>query len=90
MAWYTEDQWAKVKAASVDAERFEDNYAAWVEMAEDAIRSLQRAGVYPVKVPVNAEDLLVWCLAHNKKNSAASRAEFVSELEFKKLSPGQG
>jgi hypothetical protein len=88
VAWYTEEQWEKVKAASVDSERFEESYAAWVEMAEDAIRKMQVAGIFPIRVQVVAEELLAWCLAHNKKNSAASRAQFVSELGVKQPHEG--
>jgi hypothetical protein len=34
--------------------------------------------VNTVKVLVVPSELLPWCLAHNKPNNAASRAEFVS------------
>jgi hypothetical protein len=88
VAWYTEEQWAKVKATSVDTERFEETYSAWVEMAEDAIRGMQVAGILPIKVQVVADELLAWCLTHDKKNSAASRAQFVSELGIKRPHDG--
>jgi hypothetical protein len=88
VGWYTEEQWERVKAASVDSERFEESYAEWVEMAEDAIREMQAAGIFPSKVQVVAEELLAWCLARNKENSAASRAQFVSDLSIKQHHEG--
>ena len=79
VGWYTEGEWVKVKAAAVDAERFEDTYAEWVEMAETALAELRATGVAAEKSHIRALDLLAWCLMHNKPNDGASRAEFVSQ-----------
>ena len=79
VTWYTEENWSKVKGAATDPERFEETYAAWSAMAIKAIVNLQKAGVNTVKVSVVPSELLPWCLAHNKPNNAASRAQFVSE-----------
>lgn len=79
VGWYTEDDWAKVKATAVDAERFEDTYAEWVQMAERAFAELRAAGVAAERSYVKASELLAWCLAHSKRNDGAARAEFVSE-----------
>jgi hypothetical protein len=81
VGWYTEEEWAKVKAAAVDAERFESTYAEWVQMAEEALVDLLATGIVGEKSYVTAEKLLAWCLAHNKPNNGAARAEFVSEQE---------
>jgi hypothetical protein len=64
MSWYTEEQWARVKASAVDPERFEATYPEWVEMAEDAITKLRRTGVNPHKVWIVASELDAWCLVH--------------------------
>jgi len=79
VTWYTAETWARVKAAAKDPERFEATYAEWDAMAVEAIAKLERAGVGAVKVFIAPDELLSWCLAHNKPNNAASRAEFVSE-----------
>jgi hypothetical protein len=79
VGWYTEEDWAKVKGAAVDAERFEATYSDWVAMAEGALRDLRLTGVPAEKYLVVADDLLAWCVAHGKPNDAASRAEYVSE-----------
>ena len=49
-------------------------------MAEKALRDLRIAGVTAEKFNIKAHELLAWCLAHDKPNCAASRAEFVSQL----------
>jgi len=79
VGWYTEAEWEKVKGAAVDAERFEETYAEWVQMAEEALVELQATGVLAQRSYIKATELLAWCLAHNKPNDGASRAKFVSE-----------
>ena len=79
VSWYTEVEWAKVKAVAVDSERLEETYAEWLKMAERALADLRATGIGAEKSYVNALELLAWCLAHNKPNDGAARAQFVSE-----------
>ena len=79
VGWYTEVDWAKVKASAVDAERFEASYAEWVEMAKQALADLRATGIAAEESYVKASELLAWCLAHNEPNDAAARTEFVAE-----------
>jgi len=88
VGWYTEAEWTKVKAAAADAERFEATYAQWVQMAEEALVNLQATGVFAERSYINASELLAWCLAHNRPNDGASRAEFVSEQARKNHEAG--
>jgi histidine ammonia-lyase len=80
VTWYTAEQWLLVKAASTDAERFEETYEDWVAMAEEATKNMLATGIVSERVQVVASELLAWCLAHGKKNDAASRSEFVSHV----------
>ena len=80
VTWYTENEWANVRAAAVDPERFEATYAEWVVMAEKALKDMLAAGIVAHKVPIKADELLAWCLAHNLYNNAAARAQYVSHL----------
>jgi hypothetical protein len=79
VTWYTEDNWSRVKAAAADAERFEATYADWNAMAVEALVELKTRGIDAVRIFIAADELLSWCLVHDKPNSAASRAEFVAE-----------
>jgi methylthioribose-1-phosphate isomerase len=79
VTWYTEENWGKVKAAATDSERFEETYAEWNAIAIEAVADLKKAGANAVKFFVISNELLSWCLAHNKPNNAAARAEFVAE-----------
>ncbi|HEU4678406.1 MAG TPA: hypothetical protein VFS35_02720 [Terrimicrobiaceae bacterium] len=78
VAWYTEEQWARVKARAVDSELFEATYAEWVRMAEDALADIRREVGNPTKIYVEADELAAWCLVHGKRNDSSSRAEFAS------------
>jgi hypothetical protein len=79
VVWYTEAEWALVKAAATDPDVFEPSYKAWLAMAEGGLRDLKKAGISPQKVFVKANELLAWCLTHNKENNAEARTEYVSE-----------
>ena len=83
VTWYTETEWSAVKAAAVDAERFEDTYEAWLAMAEASRSQLLAVGVITEPVYIEASQLLAWCLAHGKTNNAASRSAFVAHLLHK-------
>ena len=80
VGWYTESEWAVVKAAALDSERFEATYAEWVKMAEEALANIKAAGATAEKQYIDAKQLLAWCLARGKKNDATARAQFVSEI----------
>ena len=79
VGWYTESEWAKVKASAIEPERFESSYSEWMHMANESLSNLRAVGIMAEKFEVNADALLAWCLARGKTNNAASRAEFVSE-----------
>ena len=78
---YTEENWTKVKASAIDRDRFEETIQEWTYTAEKALRDLQIAGVNAEKFNIKAHELLAWCLAHDKSICAASRAEFVSQMD---------
>jgi hypothetical protein len=84
VTWYTEEEWALVKAAATDAERFEETYADWVAMAEESTQDLLAEGVVTERVLITASELLAWCLAHGKENNASARAEFVSQAQSRR------
>ena len=80
VGWYTEENWAKVKAAASDPDRFEETYQEWTDMAEKALHEIRTAGVKAEKFNINSDALLAWCFSHGKANNAASRAEFISQM----------
>lgn len=80
IVWYTEQEWAKVKVFSADAEAFEKSYADWVDMAEKALMQLQAQGLHMQKTLVQTDQLMAWCIAHGKPNDGSARAEYVVQM----------
>lgn len=78
VVWYTQEEWARVKAAAVDPERFEDSFQEWTQVANAALKNLLAVGIVGTPFMVQADELLAWCLARGKPNNAAARAEFVT------------
>jgi hypothetical protein len=81
VGWYTAEEWAKVKSSAADPERFEETFAEWTVMAEQALEDIRRQGINVEKSFIVASELLAWCLATGKVNDASSRAEFVSQQD---------
>ena len=79
VAWYSEDQWARVKASAVDADLLEPTYPEWVKMAEDALKEIRRGVGNTIKIHIDADELAAWCLVRGKPNDSSARAEFASK-----------
>ena len=87
VTWYTDDEWGRVKAAASDSERFEETYAEWLAMAEESTKNMLSSGIVTERIFITASELLAWCLAHDKTNNAAARAEFVSLVQRQRHEP---
>ncbi len=81
IVWYdNEEEWAKVKAASTDPEKFEASYEEWVAMVEDSLAKYAQVGIKFQKVPVQAKQLAAWCMLHGKPCDSGARAQYVTEF----------
>jgi hypothetical protein len=87
VAWYTPEQWRKLRAVADDSERLEASYVDWLFMAKEALRQLASTGVEPRKVEVDTEELLAWCKAQGCRVNGPARAQFVSEQMNRDLLP---
>lgn len=81
VSWYTEEEWAKVRAAATDPEKFEASYQEWLAMVESTISEMRTPGVTVEKCYIESAAFLAWCLAHGRPNDAAARAAYVAEAE---------
>ena len=81
VAWFDQEQWEKLRAVASDGEVLEESYQAWLAMAERGIRELEETGMIIERVPVNVEELVAWCIEHDRPIDSSARAEFAaSEL----------
>jgi hypothetical protein len=71
--------WALVKENAADAEIFEATFGDWIAMAEERFEDLVTAGINPIKVLIDVDELLEWCRTNNEPNDSAARAKFVAQ-----------
>jgi len=47
---------------------------------EKGLKNMRAAGIEPLRVDVDINELLTWCRAIGHKNTSEYRAEFIAEL----------
>ena len=80
VAWYAEDEWARLREVAADPEVLEATYAEWLQGAETALRDLAGSGVAAERVPVKLRDLQEWCGQHGRPVDGRARSEFAADL----------
>jgi len=80
IAWYKPEQWALLKACSVDKEVIEDTFEEWVTNAEVQFEGLKKEGLNIHKVVIDMDALVAWCRDNDLPVDAESRAKYASEL----------
>ncbi|MFC3912068.1 hypothetical protein ACFOSS_01120 [Pseudaeromonas sharmana] len=76
VAWYNPENWFKVKALAEDPDRFEETFEAWLVMARRNIKEMEANGLRAVAVPVEVNELMLWCSINGRANRASHRAEY--------------
>ena len=79
IAWYTPDEWIRVREASIDPEIFDDTYAEWQSEAEAALRRFRDQGMEVRRVYVAASDLVAWCKERGLPIDAKARSQYAAE-----------
>ena len=80
LAWYTPEQWSRLRDLSTDKARLEDTYEEWRSFAEKAEADLLAEGVQVQRVPVDVDALATWCTQNRHPIDGEARAEFVAHL----------
>src|SRR5271165_839915 len=80
VAWYSPTQWQQMREVAADAEQLETTYQEWLVAAERAFKEMTASGIAPIKVPIEAQDLINWCLKRNVPIDAKARAQYVVEV----------
>jgi hypothetical protein len=93
VAWYTPEQWERLKLLADDSEALNDTHKDWLKNATGHVRWLKQQGFQVVKVPIDADEWVAWCQKNGKALDGAARSEFtsqkVSERSESPSSPGQ-
>jgi hypothetical protein len=80
IAWYSPEQWDRLREISVDRDTLSDNYATWLAKAENEWLQKKDAGANAQKVPVDVNELEAWCRSRSWVTNEKSRARFVARI----------
>jgi hypothetical protein len=78
VAWYTPEQWARLKEIAADSDEMGSSHEEWEAGAEKLMVNLARAGVLARRFDVDVEELDAWCRSRQRPNNRAERADFVA------------
>ena len=79
VGWYRPEQWALLLAQSVDRDELESTHAEWLASAESSLKTIEAAGQTPIKIDVDVEEMIAWCLGNGMPLDGDARAQFIAE-----------
>lgn len=86
IAWYTPEQFERLKEVADDPDAMDDTHNEWLINATNTMRRLKKEGHQVKKVPLDIDEWVAWCQQHDKPLTRASRSQYTSE----KASEGAG
>ena len=89
IACYSRAQWPKLLAKAADREVLEETYDEWVEVFNSTVSKLTSSGLEWVRVPIDIDELVAWCVDNARPLNGAARAEFTA-LKTRELHRGEG
>jgi len=75
-AWYRKEQWAMLRAASLDRDELEESYEEWLSAAEGHFKNYKASGMNIVKQDIDVRALIDWCREENLPLDGKARARF--------------
>ncbi len=80
VTWYRAEQWDRLRDISADKETFATTYEAFLSDAEKKIQQLKAQGLRPIKVEVDVEELLTWCITQGLAVTPETRTQFMMNI----------
>lgn len=84
ICWFDKNQWDRLKEVAEDRDRLEDTWEEWHSRSLDMIETFATRNIFIEKVPVDLEELILWCESKKKGVNSATRAEFVTQKMLEK------
>jgi hypothetical protein len=84
IAWYSREQWDKLREISVDRGTLGYTYDDWLSKAENTQARTGAAGANAEKVVVDVDELETWCHSRGWVINEKSRLRFVAHLVRRK------
>ena len=79
VAWYSPEDWHRLREAAADPEALETTYEEWVAAANSALQEIRKAGLPTEKVEVDVDELISWCEAQGLVLDGHARAHYAAE-----------
>jgi len=79
VAWYSRDEWPRVRAIAADPETLEASYDDWLKAFTESRAALRHAGIVAEDVPVIADELKAWCAREGRPIDGDARAGYAAE-----------
>jgi trans-aconitate methyltransferase len=79
VAWYTPEQWERLRSLAADADTLDDTHQDWLKNATDLVQWLKKQGFRVVKVPLDIDEWVAWCQKNGKALDGTARSEFTSQ-----------
>ena len=85
IAWYSKDQWERLRQVASDQGNIEDTYEEWMANAEKALQDFKKTSTMTRRVHIDVEELITWCKSKNLLVNGASRSEFANEKLYQEM-----
>ena len=79
VGWYRPEQWALLLAESVDRDELESTHAEWLAQAERSLARIRAAGLKPIKIDIDVEDLIAWCANQGIPLDGNARSQYIAD-----------
>jgi len=80
LAWYSSEQWGRLRSLSSDGDQLEETWEEWRELAESRFREMRQLGLEVEKVAVDVDRLARWCEREGRPVDGASRSAYAAEM----------
>lgn len=79
VAWYSPEDWHRLREVAADPEVLETTYEEWVATANSTLREIRDAGLSAEKVQVDIDELISWCEEQGLALDGRARAHYAAE-----------
>jgi hypothetical protein len=83
-AWYTPQQWQRMRDTAEDADDLDATYEEWLANAERAEKEIAAQGGHLERVMVDVAELIAWLDETGRRATSASRAVYALEVQRKR------
>lgn len=77
--WYRKDDYERVRALMIDASRLPGSYGQWRHAALKLVERIRSEGHRPIRVPLDPDEFIRWCLANELDLNANARTMFAAD-----------